>query len=136
MKTQSTAIHQHVLKTVVSFCLVMAFGLFTNTTNAQTTERTVTGTVTSTDGVVPSATVILKGTYIGVSCDENGKFTFPQKLKENDVLVITSLGYKDAEVKITGNTTFIEPFLEDIPLIIVGDLRTKPSTKSSHENNE
>jgi len=129
MKTQSISIHQNVLKTVVSFCLLMALGFFINTVQAQTTERTVTGTVTSTDGVVPLATVILKGTYIGVSCDQNGNFTFPQKLKENDVLVITSLGYKDREIKITGNTTFIEPFLDDIQLVIVAALRTKASKK-------
>lgn len=132
MKTQSISIHQNALKTIGLFCLVMVFGLFTNQMNAQTqtTERTVTGKVTSTDGVVPMATVILKGTNIGISCDENGTFTFPQKLKVNDVLLITSLGYKDREVTIRGNTTFIEPFLDDIPLIIVGALRTKPSSNN------
>ncbi len=131
MKTRSITMQQNVLKTIMALGFVMLLSLLTNPMNAQTAEKTVTGVVRSTDGVVPMATVILKGTQIWVSCDENGEFTFPQKLKENDVLVASSLGYKDAEVIITGNATFIEPFLADIPLIIIGDLRTKPTEKAS-----
>lgn len=131
MKTLCIPIRQNVLKTVFSLSLLLGAFLFTNSANAQENERTVTGVVKTNDGLLQYATVLLKGTQIGVSTDENGKFTFPQKLKENDVLVVTFLGYQDAEVKITGNTTFVEPFLEDIPLVIIGALRTEKSTKSS-----
>ncbi|WP_299684746.1 carboxypeptidase-like regulatory domain-containing protein [uncultured Dokdonia sp.] len=131
MKTLCIPKQQNVLKTGIALGIFLIIALCTTTVNAQETERTVTGQVTSTDGVVPSATVLLKGTYVGVVCDDDGKFTFPQKLKENDVLVVTSLGYKDREIKITGNTTYIEPFLDDIPLIIIGSLRTKATPTSS-----
>ncbi|WP_299213015.1 carboxypeptidase-like regulatory domain-containing protein [uncultured Dokdonia sp.] len=130
MKTQSMTMQQNVLKTLMAFGFLMTLSLFTNTMNAQTTGQTVTGVVKSTDGVVPMATVVLKGTQIWTSCDENGAFIFPQKLKENDVLLVTSLGYQDAEVKITENTTFVKPFLEDIELVIIGALRTKPTDKT------
>jgi hypothetical protein len=136
MKTQSITMQQNVLKTIMTLGFVMLLSLFTNPMNAQTTEKTVTGVVKSTDGVVPMATVILKGTQIWVSCNEHGEFIFPQKLKENDVLIASSLGYQDAEVKITSSTTFVNPFLEDIELIIIGALRTKPTEKASDIHKE
>ncbi len=131
MKTACTIIQQNAFKTFLAFGFLMTLSLFTNTMNAQTTTtgQTVTGVVTSDFGNVPQATVILKGTRIAVVCDDNGAFTFPQKLKENDVLLVTSLGYHDAEVTITENTTFVKPVLEGIVLTITGALRTKASTK-------
>ena len=120
MKTQNT------LKSLGFFCL-MIFAFMTNEVNAQSTERTVTGTVKSLDGPVPFATIMLKGSAIGISADEKGVFTFPRKLKENDVLVVTSLGYKDDFIKIKKDSTEINAFLEDIPIVIVAALRTSPS---------
>jgi len=129
MKTQFILFQQHTLKNLWALCFILIFSFFTNPINAQSTERTVTGVVSCTDGLLPQATVLLKGTTIGTYTDDNGAFKFPTKLKENDVLLITYLGYKDAEVTITKNTTFIKPFLEDISLVIVADLRTKASSK-------
>ena len=131
MKTQFLNIHQNILKTFIAFGFMMLLSLLTNPLKAQTLEKTVTGVVRSTDGAVPMATVYLKGTRIAVICDENGKFTFPQKLKKDDVLIASSLGYEDAIIRIESNTTFIEPFLEDIPLVIIGALRTKKIKESS-----
>lgn len=129
MKTACMIIHQSAFKTFLAFGILMTLSLFTNTMNAQTTGQTVTGVVTSEYGNVSQATVILKGTRIAVVCDDNGAFTFPQKLKENDVLLVTSLGYQDTEVTIKENTTFVKPVLEGIEIVIVGALRTKAFTK-------
>jgi len=101
---------------------------FANPLLAQNKERTVTGVVSSLDGPLLGAYVVLKGTTIGVTSNEDGSFTFPRKLKENDVLVVSYLGYKNSEVTITRNTSFIEPFLEDIAVVIVGALRTSEAT--------
>ncbi|GAB5399277.1 MAG: hypothetical protein Aureis2KO_08620 [Aureisphaera sp.] len=90
--------------------------------------QVVTGLVTSTDGPLLGATIVLKGTTIGVVSNENGEFTFPEELKENDVLVVTYLGYKKEEVTIAKGTTYVEPFLEDDPIIVVAALRTKEGT--------
>lgn len=129
MKTACMIIHQSAFKTFLAFGFLMSLSLFTNTVNAQTTGQTVKGVVTSPYGNVPQATVILKGTRVAVVCDDNGAFTFPQKLKENDVLLVTSLGYQDTELIIKENTTFVKPFLEGIELVIIGALRTKASIK-------
>ncbi len=126
MKTQSTFKKTGTFKAVVAFCLLLGVSLFSASASAQTTERTVKGVVSTTDGKLPYATVMLKGTNVGVATGENGEFTFPKMLKENDVLQVSYLGYKDFEITIKGDTTYIEPFLEDIPLVIVAALRTSP----------
>ena len=126
MKTKRTTPRQF-LKNISILCFVLVCSLAINTVNAQSKEHTVTGVVSSTDGLLPQATVMLKGTNIGVATDFDGSFTFPRKLKANDVLVVSYLGYKDREITIKEGTSFVKPFLDDIPLVIVADLRTKPA---------
>ncbi len=123
MKTQKTK-SPLFFKTISILCFMFICSL---AVNAQSKERTVTGVVSTTDGLLPQATVMLKGTNIGVATKEDGSFTFPRKLKTNDVLVVSYLGYKDREVTIKEDTSFIKPFLDDVPLVIVADLRTKPA---------
>ena len=41
--------------------------------------------------------VVLKGAPVGICTDAEGKFTFPQKLKEGDVLVFSFIGYAPEE---------------------------------------
>ena len=128
MKTQNT-LRTTISVSLKSTLLLLLFLSFSSCNlQAQSTERTVTGIVKSLDGPVPFATIMLKGTTIGISADEQGAFTFPKRLQENDVLIASSLGYKDGEVIIKKDTQTVTPFLEDIPLIIVASLRTKPST--------
>lgn len=136
MKKQTISFAQRPVKVAIYFCLFMILGLCTDQMQAQSTERTVSGVIQTEEGVLPYAAVVLKGTSVGVATDENGAFTFPQKLKENDVLLFSFLGYEDQEITITGDTTYIEPFLEGIPLVIVAALRTAPSMTSTviHKN--
>lgn len=124
MKTQTSTRPANYVKTMVSLCAIGLITLFTSA-NAQT-ERTVTGKVRTANGVVPFAAITLKGTQIGVQADENGAFTFPKALKENDVLIISSLAYTDHEFTIKENSYFIEPFLEGEEIVIIGALRTEP----------
>jgi len=131
MKTQCTSTKQRVLQTLGFFGLFMTFAMSVTPMYAQTAERTVAGVVNSIDGPVFGATVMLKGTAIGAISNEKGEFTFPQELQENDVLVVSYLGYETDEVTITGNTTFVKPFLEDIPIVIIAALRTKTAETSS-----
>ncbi|MDX1463599.1 MAG: carboxypeptidase-like regulatory domain-containing protein, partial [Marinirhabdus sp.] len=85
----------------------------------------------SADGPLLGATVVLKGTTIGVNTDENGRFTFPKKLKENDVLLVTFLGYKNSEIIIEDDTTYVEPYLKDNPVIIRTAFRTKTNVPTT-----
>jgi len=125
MKTQTFFKQQRFVKQGLTLVLLIILGFWSHTTKAQTTARTVSGIVSSEYGPLPSATVYLEGTSIAVITDEQGAFQFPQKLKENDILIVTYLGFKDTQINITSNTSFVRPFLEDIPIVIVAALRTK-----------
>ncbi|WP_432411854.1 carboxypeptidase-like regulatory domain-containing protein [Rasiella sp. SM2506] len=125
MKTLSNSMQQHMSKNVWVLAFIMALCLFASPMNAQNAERTVTGVVTSLDGPLLGATIVLKGTTIGVATNESGAFIFPKQLKENDVLIVSYLGYKNREITINQVTSFIEPFLEDNPVLLYGALRTE-----------
>lgn len=59
------------------------------------------GTVVDVAGEpVIGASVIVKGSKVGVATDIDGKFTL--KCKTGATLSVTSIGYKPAEVKATG----------------------------------
>lgn len=107
--------------------LVVLLSLFANTSHGQQTNRTVSGIVKSNDGPLFGASIVLKGTSVGVASNKDGSFTFPEQLDPNSILVISYLGYENAEVKINSTTRFIQPFLEDIPVVILGALRTQVS---------
>ncbi len=134
MKNQIISTKQLVSKTLSFLGLLMILCIFSNPIYAQGKERTVTGVVNSLDGPLFSASIVLKGTATWATSNENGEFTFPEELKENDVLVISYLGYESQEITITNNTSFIEPFLEDISIVIVASMRTKKSVTASIKN--
>ena len=130
MKTQSTSTKQHALTTFGLFGLFMIFSIVFNPVYAQRTERAVSGVVSSTDGPLLGAAIVLKGTATGVISNDKGEFTFPQELKENDVLLVSYLGYETAEIIIASDTTIVNPYLQDIPIVIVAALRTKDAPTS------
>lgn len=131
MKTQTIRNNHKTLKAVIVACLLLFLALTTTSAQAQSTERKVSGVVKTFEGIVPGAAIVLKGTSIGVAADDEGAFTFPQPLKENDVLIVSSLAFDDIEVTIEANTTYIEPFLEGNPVTIIAALRTAPSAKKT-----
>jgi len=124
MKTHKTTTAQKALKIFGFFALCLMLSAIANPLHAQENERTVTGVVTSIDGPLLGASVMLKGTAYGVMTNDDGTFVFPEALKEDDVLVVSYLGYETAEIKIEGNTTFVEPYLKDIAVVIIANLRT------------
>ncbi|MBV1924033.1 MAG: carboxypeptidase-like regulatory domain-containing protein [Flavobacteriaceae bacterium] len=136
MKTQRNISKQNIFKTVSLFGLLMIFSLSASPLFAQSNERTVTGVVNSLDGPVFGASIVLKGSNTGVVSNAKGEFTFPRELKENDVLLVSYLGYETDEIIIAGNTTFVEPFLEDIAVVVVAAMRTKntETTLVNHTN--
>ena len=134
MKTHINTSSRTFEKRVIQTALIFLFGLMVSPMLAQNTEREVSGRIQSMDGPVSGASIILKGTAIWASSDDDGFFTFPQTLKQNDILVITSLGYYDKEVVIKGDTSHIEPFLDDVEVVIVGALRTSASRPNDGTN--
>jgi TonB-dependent SusC/RagA subfamily outer membrane receptor len=69
-------------------------------------EKTVTGTVTTADDglPLPGASVIVKGTSRGQQTDFDGKFAI--QVNQGDVLVVSYVGMRSAEVKIGAANTY------------------------------
>lgn len=134
MKTRSITRSQKSLKTLLSLGFICLFTIMTSNVFAQSNERTVKGIVNTPNGPLPYAAITLKGTQIGVQADENGAFTFPKQLSENDVLIVSSLAYPDKEYIIKEDTTFIEPFLEGTEITIYAALRSGPKEEPSSKN--
>lgn len=75
-------------------------------------QRTITGTVTSADGALPGATVIIKGTTQGTQSDFDGKYTItvPEGIY---TLIFRFVGYRDEEVTIGLKTVINVVMYED-----------------------
>lgn len=61
-------------------------------------QRTINGSVRSQNGAVSNATVTVKGTSRSVKTNDAGNFSIP--VSNNDVLVISSVGYSTREVRV------------------------------------
>ncbi|WP_162850077.1 SusC/RagA family TonB-linked outer membrane protein [Sphingobacterium yanglingense] len=104
----------------------------------------VTGTVLDMDGKpVAGATILVKGTRLGVLTDKAGNFKI-RVPKENELIMISHIGYKYKEVNVKGKTNIQlyleagESQLDDVVLIGYGkqqkrDVVTAVSTLSSEE---
>ena len=73
-------------------------GMFLLLTGSAQTPGTVSGVVTDASGPIAGVAVIVKGTSIGTSTDNNGAYTI--KASESDVLVYSFLGYKTQEIAV------------------------------------
>lgn len=51
-------------------------------------------------GCIPGANVLIKGTYDGVSADENGKFNFETTASGKQIVSFQALGFKTQEIEI------------------------------------
>jgi TonB-dependent starch-binding outer membrane protein SusC len=81
-----------------SMLLLGVFLLSTFLTFAQ--DRRVTGNVTGSDGgTIPGASIKIKGTNSGTTTNGTGDFALNVK-SANDVLVVSSVGYKTLEVSV------------------------------------
>ena len=69
----------------------------------QQNRRMITGTVTDSHGPVIGASVIVKGTTSGVITDVDGNFKLEVPI--GATIVISYVGYKDKEIKYTGEST-------------------------------
>lgn len=89
--------------------LFIPFVLFAFTAFAQT--RVINGTVVSTNGPVPGATVLISGQTQGTSTDENGRFSLT--VPDGKVtLIVTSVGFVARELAVTANESNVTVNLE------------------------
>ena len=107
------------MKYIKSIIVIMAM-LVSFLASAQ--NITVTGVVTdsSTGQGVPFASLQIKGTSTGTSTDGDGIYTIT--VPANGVLIFSSIGYKDVEIAVAGNTrhdVVLHPDTESIEETIV-----------------
>jgi TonB-linked SusC/RagA family outer membrane protein len=73
-------------------------------------QQTITGTVTTIDGPLPGASVVVKGTTNGTTTDFDGNFTI--QAAQGDVLTASFVGFTSKEL-IVGDSLTIEFSLEE-----------------------
>lgn len=82
------------------------------TTSMALAQKTIKGTINDAAGPLPGASVIEKGTSNGVETDFDGNFKI--KVSKNDaILKIAFIGYKDQEVSVAGKTKLTIVLQED-----------------------
>lgn len=76
-------------------------------------ERVVTGKVTDETGVgLPGVNIVKKGTTIGTTTDGNGQFSI--QASDEDVLLISFIGYQPQEIRVGAQTSFAITMKEDV----------------------
>jgi TonB-linked SusC/RagA family outer membrane protein len=117
-----------------AFFLFLAFNV--------SAQRTITGTVTGPDKKpVVGASVIVKGTTVGTTTNEQGVFSITVPAN-HDVLIITYVEYEVNEVTVTGNTVEVSMREKDITqneVVVVGygtQRRTNVTGAVSSVNNK
>lgn len=71
---------------------------------------------------LPGVNVLLAGSQIGISTDREGKFEFPQKLKEGDVLVFSFIGFQIKEYRIRKGETSVMEIRMKMTLDVMGEV--------------
>ncbi|WP_206082093.1 SusC/RagA family TonB-linked outer membrane protein [Maribellus sediminis] len=113
--------------------LLMILIVLCSTIGTAMAQKTVTGTVTGTDGIpLPGVTVVVKETVTGTITDIDGKYTL--QVPEQAVLLFSFVGMKSTEVEV-GNQTVVnvtmEPDvigLEEVVAIGYGTVKKKDLT--------
>jgi len=80
---------------------------------SQAIGQVVTGTVSASDGPLPGANVIIKGTQIGVVTNFEGNYTL-DKVANGDILVFSYIGFKPKEITYTGQAQIDALLYEDL----------------------
>ncbi|GAB3038281.1 TonB-dependent receptor [Spirosoma pulveris] len=115
------------LQTAFLGAVLLLWGL-----SASAQDRRVTGKITGTDGPVPGANVVLKGTQTGTATDANGDFSLNIR-GANPVLVVSAIGFKTQEIAV-GNRTAVNLKLEDDATALNEVIVTGYTTDSKRDN--
>jgi len=93
-------------------------------------QQTVTGTVTTADGPLPGATIVVKGTSTGITTDFDGNFSI--EASASDVLVASFVGYatQESSVDSSSQIDFVlqeGQLLDEVVITALGISREKKS---------
>ena len=106
----------------VSLFMLSAIGLLA--------QQTITGTVTTADGSLPGATIVVQGTNTGSTTDFDGKFSVEASV--GDVLVASYVGYATQELTVDSSSqlNFVlteDQLLDEVVITALGISREKKS---------
>ena len=87
-------------------CIMILIGL--NNTYAQ---KQLSGSISSEDGPLPGATIIIKGTNNGTTSDFDGNFLI--NANEGDILEISFVGFESQEVLVTNQNSYNISMISD-----------------------
>jgi TonB-linked SusC/RagA family outer membrane protein len=99
------------MKTKLKGILTLLLAFFVQISFAQ--EKTVSGTVSDSEGALPGVNVTLKGTTSGTETDFDGKYSI--KASTGDVLVFSYIGYTSVEKEVNNNNVI------DVTLVESGE---------------
>ena len=107
-------------------CLVFLLG-------ATAQAQTVNGLVTSDDGPLPGATIVVKGTNNGTTADFDGNFSI--NATADDILVVSFVGFATQEVAVNGQDQIsvylqTDNELEEVVVTGYGSQRSKEITSA------
>ena len=107
-------------------CLVFLLG-------AMAQAQTVNGLVTSDDGPLPGATIVVKGTNNGTTADFDGNFSI--NATADDILVVSFVGFSTQEVAVNGQDQIsvylqTDNELEEVVVTGYGSQRSKEITSA------
>ena len=107
-------------------CLVFLLG-------ATAQAQTVNGLVTSDDGPLPGATIVVKGTNNGTTADFDGNFSI--NATADDILVVSFVGFASQQVAVNGQDQIsvylqTDNELEEVVVTGYGSQRSKEITSA------
>ncbi len=124
--------------------LLFVFGLFMASMPAMAQNQNLKGTVTdaSTDEALVGVTIQVKGTAQGVATDLEGNFSL-SNINPEATLLVSSIGYRTAEVKVSGQTVLNikleedKAMLDEVVVVGYGTMDKKEVTSAiSHISNK
>ena len=102
------------------FAFMLSVGIFA---------QTVTGVVTSDDGPLPGATVLVQGTNDFATTDFDGNFSI--EAAQGDILIVSFVGYETQEVAVDGDNLTITMALGNLlDEVIVTGIGTQERQRS------
>jgi len=71
-------------------------------------DKTISGVIRAEGGPLPGASVTQKGTTVGTISDGNGQFTIQLSQTADPVIVVSFIGFKQEEIRVSADQTSIE----------------------------
>ncbi|MGB1434012.1 MAG: carboxypeptidase-like regulatory domain-containing protein, partial [Flavobacteriaceae bacterium] len=108
----------------------LVVALFALSSISSIAQQTVTGTVTTNDGPLPGATVVVQGSNAGTTSDFDGNFSIEASV--GDVLVASYVGYATQELTVDASSqiNFVlneDQLLDEVVITALGISRDKKS---------